>query len=285
MLLPQIEYARAATVAEAVDLLAKPNSRVLAGGQTLVNVMKLRIIAPDRVVDVTRIAELRGVERAGDELRIGAAVTYDELVESAEVREARPVVAETAGVIADQQVRNRGTIGGNVCLNLATSHFPPVLRAIGASFTISGPGGSRVVGADGFFRGPFATAIEPGELLTTISVPARRSGEGDAFRALSVGTEGMSIVAAAASVRVGRGIDAASVVLGCVADVPVRVDSVEERLVGREATGDTVREAVEGLSATIDPRSDVNASADFRARMAEVYASRAILAAIDEASG
>jgi carbon-monoxide dehydrogenase medium subunit len=283
MLLPQIEYARAATVADAVDLLARPNARVLAGGQTLVNVMKLRIISPDLVVDVTRIADLRGIERVDHELRIGAAVTYDELAESPEVEAARPVIAETAGVIADQQVRNRGTIGGNVCLNLATSHFPPVMRALGARFTIAGPAGTRVVDAGDFFHGPFTTTVGPGELLTTITVPARGPGEGDAFRALSVGTEGMSIVAAAASVRIGRDIEAASVALGCVADVPLRAASVEERLVGREATGDTVRAAVEGLRATLSPRSDVNASADFRGRMAEVYASRAILAAIERA--
>jgi aerobic carbon-monoxide dehydrogenase medium subunit len=281
MLLPQIEYARAATVADAVDLLAAPNARALAGGQTLVNVMKLRIISPDRVVDVTRIPELREIELGDGELRIGAAVTYDELVESPAVREARPVLADTAAVIADQQVRNRGTIGGNVCLNLSTSHFPPVMRAVGARFTIAGPDGMREVEADDFFRGPFTTAVAAGELLTAIVVPARADGEADAFRALSVGVEGMSIVAAAASVRVGPRIDAARVALGCVADVPVRASTVEERLVGREPTGETVRAAVDGLRAELSPPSDVNASADFRGRMAEVYTSRAILAAID----
>src|SRR5262245_7960857 len=189
MLLPALEYARASTVSDAVELLAAPNARVLAGGQTLVNVLKLRIVAPDRLVDVTRVDELRRIERDGAGLAVGAAVTYQELVESPDVWDAWPVLAETAAIIADQQVRNRGTIGGNVCLNLPTNHFPPVVSAVGARFTIVGPDGERTVDADGFFQTAFTTAVRPGELLTRIDVPARRPGEGDAFAALSVGKE------------------------------------------------------------------------------------------------
>ena len=285
MLLPALEYARASSVSDALELLAAPNARVLAGGQTLVNVLKLRIIAPDRLVDVTRVGELRRIERDDAGLAIGAAVTYQELVESADVWDARPVLAETAGVIADQQVRNRGTIGGNVCLNLPTSHFPPVLTAVGARFEIAGPDGERTVGAADFFETVFTTAVRPGELLTRVAVPARRPGEGDAFAALSVGKEGMSIVAAAASVRVVDGaIEQARVALGCVSSVPVRAAGVEERLAGAEAGPDAVAAAVAGLGETLQPQSDVNASADFRRRMAEVYARRALVAAIGKAA-
>jgi carbon-monoxide dehydrogenase medium subunit len=285
MLLPALEYARASTVSDAVELLAAPNARVLAGGQTLVNVLKLRIIAPDRLVDVTRIADLRRIERNDAGLEIGAAVTYQELVESPDVWDARAVIAETGGIIADQQVRNRGTIGGNVCLNLPTSHFPPVLSAVGARFTIAGPSGDRTVAAADFFETVFTTAVQPGELLTRITVPARRPGEADAFAALSVGKEGMSIVAAAASVRVvGGRIEEARIALGCVGSVPVRAERVEERLAGAEASSTAVADAVAGLGETLDPPSDVNASADFRRRMAEVYTRRALLAAIGKAA-
>ena len=284
MLLPALEYARASTVSDAVELLAAPNARVLAGGQTLLNVLKLRTIAPDRLVDVTRVEELRRIERHGNGLAIGAAVTYQELVESPDVWAERPVLAETAGIIADQQVRNRGTIGGNVCLNLPTSHFPPVLSAVGARFTIAGPAGERTVAAADFFDTVFTTAVRPGELLTRIAVPRRQAGEGDAFAALSVGKEGMSIVAAAASVRVTSGrIEEARVALGGVGPAPVRAACVEERLAGAEATTEAVAAAVAGLGETLRPQSDVNASADYRRRMAEVYATRALAAALRDA--
>ena len=153
MLLREVEYARAASVEEAVRLLASNDgARALAGGQTLVNVLKLRIVAPDRLVDITRVDELRRIERDDAGLAVGAAVTYQELVESPDVWAARPVLAETAGIIADQQVRNCGTIGGNVCLNLPTNHFPPVLSVVEARFTIAGPDGERTVAAADFFE-------------------------------------------------------------------------------------------------------------------------------------
>src|SRR5215212_5523662 len=150
MLLSKLEYARPATVDEALQLLAgHENARALAGGQTLVNVMKLRIAGPERVVDITRIPELRGVRRRGDgSIEIGAATTYAEITEAVDVWAARPLVAEVAAIIADVQVRNRGTIGGNVCLNLPTNHFPTVLTATGTEFAIAGPEGERVVAVD-----------------------------------------------------------------------------------------------------------------------------------------
>jgi carbon-monoxide dehydrogenase medium subunit len=284
MLLPALEYARASTVSDAVELLATPNARVLAGGQTLVNVLKLRIIAPDRLVDVTRVGELRQIVRDDAMLTVGAAVTYQELVESPDVWHARPVLAEAASIIADQQVRNRGTIGGNVCLNLPTNHFPPVMRALDARFSITGPQGERTVDAADFFETVFTTAVREGELLTRISVPARGPGEGDAFAALSLGKEGMSIVAAAASVRLEEGrIARARLALGCVGTAPVRTGAVEERLVGAEAGPASVDAAVAGLGETLRPPDDVNASGDYRQRMAEVYARRALVAAIQKA--
>jgi aerobic carbon-monoxide dehydrogenase medium subunit len=276
MLLREVEYARPSTVADAVELLESPGARVLAGGQTLVNVLKLRTISPDRLVDVTGIGELRAIRRTDAGLELGAAVTYQDLVESPDVAELRPALARVASIIADQQVRNRGTIGGNVCLNLATSHFPPLLCVVGARFAIAGRDGERTVEADDFFHTVFTTAVGPGELLTRITVPVRARGLGDAFAALTVGKEGMSIMAAAASVRVGERIEEARVALGCVAPAPVRPAALEQRLVGLSPADDAIRTAVAGLGETLQPQSDVNASADFRRRMAEVYAARAL---------
>jgi aerobic carbon-monoxide dehydrogenase medium subunit len=285
MLLREVEYARPASVAEAVELLSShENARVLAGGQTLVNVMKLRMLGPERVVDITRIPELRGISVDGKGgLVIGAATTYAEIAEAVDVWAARPLVAEVASIIADVQVRNRGTIGGNVCLNLPTNHFPPVLVALGAELTIEGADGERTVPAGEFFEAPFTTAVRPGEVLTSVRVPARLPGGGDAFVAMSAGKESQSIVHVVASVRLDGTIAAARVVVGCAGPRPVRATAVEERLAGATPDEDAVRAAVHGLGATLAPVSDVNATADFKRHVAEVLVERAVLQAAERA--
>jgi len=281
MLLREVEYARPATVEEAVALLSQhEGARALAGGQTLVNVMKARAASPDVLVDLGRLAELRTIGFSSDGmLEIGAMVTTSQLMASSEVDVARPILAEVGGTIADVQVRNRGTIGGNVCVNDPTNHFPPLLVALGATFTIRGTGGERTTGADEFFLGVYLTAVGEGELLTKISVPPRKPGQGDGFAGLAIGAHGTYIVNAAATVSA----DGARVALGCVGAVPVRASSMEETLAGAELTEQAVRAAAEGLGATLDPPSDVHASADFRRHLAEVSAARAVLQAAERA--
>src|SRR5213595_4222226 len=179
MLLREVEYAKPGSVAEALELLAADDgARALAGGQTLVNVMKARAASPDMLVDLNGLEELRGIELAGDgTLTIGAMTTYTELMASAEAK-ARPILGEVCAMIADVQVRNRGTIGGNVCSNDPTNHLPPLLVAIGATMTILAADGERIVPAADFFLGVYMTAAGPGELLTKISVPP---GKHDGF--------------------------------------------------------------------------------------------------------
>jgi aerobic carbon-monoxide dehydrogenase medium subunit len=283
MLLREVEYARPATVEDAIALLSHhEGARALAGGQTLVNVMKARAASPDVLVDLARLSELRTIGFSADGmLEIGAMVTTAQLVASSEVDVARPVLAEVGATIADVQVRNRGTLGGNVCVNDPTNHFPPLLTALGASFTIRATGGERTVGADGFFLGVYLTAVGEGELLTKISVPARKPGEGDGFAGLAIGAHGTYIVSAAATVSNGS----VRVAIGCVDAVPVRATQLEERLAGVELSDEAVRAAVEGLGATLDPPSDVHASADFRRHLAEVSAVRAVLQASERAKG
>ena len=287
MLLRDVEYARPASVEEALELLAEhDNARVLAGGQTLVNVMKLRMIGPDRVVDITRIPELRGVRVAADgALEIGATTTYAEIVEAVDVWAARPIVAEVASIIADVQVRNRGTIGGNVCLNLPTNHFPPVLVAIGAELVIAGGDGERTVAADDFFAAPFTTAVRAGEVLARVRVAPRGAHEGDAFVAMSAGRESQSIVHVAASVRLdGGAIGEARIVVGCAGPRPVRALAVEDALGGAAPDEQAVAAAVRGLGATLAPVSDVNATADFKRHVAEVLVERCVLKAAERAA-
>jgi aerobic carbon-monoxide dehydrogenase medium subunit len=284
MLLREVEYARPATVEEAISLLSEHDgARALAGGQTLVNVMKQRAASPDVLVDLADLDELRTIAFSADEssLEIGAMVTCSRLVASDEVDVARPVLAEVAGTIADLQVRNRGTIGGNVCVNDPTNHLPPLLVALDASMTIRGADGERVVPAEEFFIGVYVTAVREGELLTKISVPTRAPGTGDAMAGVTLGEHGTYVVSAAASVD-ARGV---RIALGCVSSVPVRATAMETALSGAALTPEAVRDAAAGLGASLDPPSDVHASAAYRRHVAEVAAVRAVLQAAERARG
>lgn len=260
MLLREVEYARPASVQEALRLLSEHDgARALAGGQTLINVMKARAASPDVLVDLHDLEELRGIELGSDgTLELGAMTTYAEIIASAEAR-ARPILAEVCAQIADAQVRNRGTVGGNVCSNDPTNHLPPLLVAIGATMTILDAGGERSVPAADFFLGVYMTAAGPGELLTKISLPP---GKHDGFASVPIGRDGTCIVNVAASLN-----GEARLAIGCVDAVPVlvRLGSTEEK---------AVREAVRGAS--LDPPADVHASADYRRHLAEVLAVRAV---------
>jgi aerobic carbon-monoxide dehydrogenase medium subunit len=276
MLLREVGYARPATVEEAVSLLAAHDgARALAGGQTLLNVMKARAASPEVLVDLADLDDLRTIGFSSDGLlELGAMVTYAQLVASSEVEVARPILAEVAATIGDVQVRNRGTVGGNVCVADPTNHLPPLLAALDASFTIRGESGERTVGADEFFLGVYATAVGEGELLTKVSVPPS-SGAGDGFSGVTIGKHGTYVANAAASVS----DDGVRVALGCVAAVPVRASAMEERLAAGDLSEGAVKKAVEGLGATLDPPSDVHGSADYRRHLAEVSAARAVLQA------
>ncbi len=284
MLLREVEYARPATVEEAVALLSEHDgARALAGGQTLVNVMKARAASPDVLVDLADLDELRGISFSADQssLELGAMVTNSQVISSAEVEVARPILAEVAATIADVQIRNRGTIGGNVCVNDPTNHYPPLLAALGATFTIRSTSGERTVSADEFFLGVYMTAVAEGELLTRISVPTRKPATGDGMAGVTLGAHGTYVVSAAATV----GADGVRIALGCVSSVPERATVMEERLAGGDYSEAAVRAAAEGLGATLDPPSDVHASADYRRHLAEVAAVRAVLQAAARAKG
>src|SRR5438132_9921797 len=198
MLLPDVEYARPSSVQEALRLLAEHDgARPLAGGQTIINVMKARAAAPDVLVDLQDLADLKAIALGADgTVTLGAMVTYSEVIGSAEAR-ARPILGEVCAQIADVQVRNRGTVGGNVCSNDPTNHLPPVLVAVGATMAIAGASGVRLVPAEEFFVGVYLTAVGPGELLTGISVPRRPGGDG--FASVTIGRDGTCIANAAAS--------------------------------------------------------------------------------------
>jgi carbon-monoxide dehydrogenase medium subunit len=257
VLLREVEYAKPGSVADALAILKEHDgARALAGGQTLINVMKARAASPDILVDLNGLDDLKGIDLAGDgTLTIGAMATYTDILESAEAR-ARPILGEVCATIADVQVRNRGTIGGNLCSNDPTNHLPPLMSAVGAQMTIVSESGERTVPAEDFFLGVYLTAVGPGELLTKISIPA---GKQDGFAAVTLGTDGTCIANAAASIDGG-----VRVALGCVDAVPVVVTASDP---------DGVEAAVR--DADLMPPSDVHASSEYRAHLAGVLAARA----------
>jgi aerobic carbon-monoxide dehydrogenase medium subunit len=262
VLLREVEYAKPSSVAEALTKLAENDgARALAGGQTLINVMKARAASPDALVDLNGLEELKGIELGADgTLSIGPMTTYAELIESAEAR-ARPILGQVCAQIADVQVRNRGTIGGNLCSNDPTNHLPPLIAAIGAELTITGPRGERTVPAADFFLGVYMTAVGQDELLTRITIPA---GKHDGFAAVTLGVDGTCIANAAATLD-----GTLRIALGCVDAVPVLIEA---------ESADAVRAAVR--EARLDPPSDVHASSEYRAHLAEVLAERAARQAV-----
>ena len=281
MLLAATEYVRPASVEEALDELgANDGARVLAGGQTLINVLKHRAASVALLVDVSRLAELRFIDvRADGSATIGAATTYAELERSAELRDAQPVIGAVAAGTVDRQVRARGTIGGNACFADAASNYPPLLVALNASMEIAGPDGRRSVPAAEFFLGLYRTAVEPGELLTAITLPPL-NGAGVGYRSLQIAADSWALARAVAWVRGSAAIEEARVVLGCVAGTPVRASATEALLVGGPASAEAVTAAAAVAGEGLEPPSDVHASAGYRREMAAVMAKRALLDAI-----
>ena len=290
MLLEQVEYVRPVNIDEALAVLAEVDGAApLAGGQSLVNVLKNRVASVDLLVDISRLPELReiaGTEDGG--LEIGACVTYDELDRAPAIRAGHRVLAEVAAHIEDQQIRNKGTIGGNCCLSDPTNNLPPILVALDAVMNLRSRSGKRSIAALEFFKGYFATALEPGELLVSVRVPAMPGGSGAGYASLLVAADAKAMVRAAAWVQLSTGgsrIAAARVVLARVANVPVRDAAVEAQLAGAEATEAVVRDACAHAAEGLRPLADIHGSSEYRREMAKVMAQRAVIQAIAEARG
>jgi len=286
MLLEHVEYVRPDSVSEALRLLAaNEGAAPLAGGQSLVNVLKNRVASVDVLVDISSLPELRSITRSADgSLQIGACVTYDELDNSPDVRAGHELLAEVAGHIEDQQIRNRGTIGGNCCLSDPTNNLPPLLVALGATMHLQAAGGSRAVPAEHFFKGYFLTALEPGELLVSISVPAVPPHTGTGYVSLPVAADAKAIVRASAVVRVEQHIEEARVVLARVSTTPMRHAAMERALQGAPPTEAAIREAAECVGDDLDPVADSHGTSQYRRAMARVVARRAVLQAVQGAT-
>jgi carbon-monoxide dehydrogenase medium subunit len=279
----EFAYHRPTTLDEAIGLLSNGGeTRPLAGGHSLLPMMKLRLATPDALVDLGRIPGLDGIERDGDSVRIGALATHASVASSDVVREACPVLAETAAVIGDRQVRNRGTIGGSVAHADPGADYPTVLTALGATIVAHGAGGEREIAADDFFRGIFETALDAGELVTAVVVPAIR---GAAYAKHAHPASGYAVVGAAAVLSVeGGACTSVRVAIGGAMPGPVRAGGVEQALTGSAPSTDGIASAAERVAESLpSPTGDTYASGEYRLQLAKVLARRALAVAAERA--
>lgn len=275
------EYVRARDVPDALRLLAEhgEDAKLLAGGHSLIPMMKLRLAAPAVIIDIGAIPGLAGIAHDGRRIDIGALTTHAALAASRELARHAPVLWQAANELGDPQVRNRGTVGGACAHGDPSADYPAVMLALDATFTLTGDDGPRDVGADAFFTGMFETALAPREVLTSIAFAgAPNSGYAKFHHPAS----GYAVVGAAVNLTVLDGrIAAARVAFTGVGDAAFRAPGVEAALTG-VAVGDAagLDAACRDAAAGIDVRSDPFASAEYRAAMADVYARRAVAAAL-----
>lgn len=272
------DYTRPDSVDEAVRSLADggEDAKVLAGGQSLIPMLRLRLAAPTMVVDLGRVAELRGVRDDGDALVIGAMTTHAEVMTDPMVREHAPLVAQATATVADRQVRHRGTFGGSLAHGDPASDLPTAALALDATFELAGPGGRRTVPATEFFVDFLTTAMAPDEVLVSIRLP-KRPGWGYHYEKFNRVAQAWALVGVAAMVERSNGsISQAHVALTNMGPRPLRATAVEEALMGAPAAENAISAAAAHAAEGTEPVSDVSASADYRRHLATVLTRRAL---------
>jgi carbon-monoxide dehydrogenase medium subunit len=288
MYAPSFDYYRAGSLTEAQKLLQQhPGAKVLAGGHSLIPLLKLRLTAPPALIDIGRIPELKGITASDGAIRIGALTTHAELASSPALKSGCPMVSEAAAQIGDAQVRNCGTIGGNVAHADPASDLPTVLLALEARFTAIGPKGERTIAAGDFFQGMMATALGEHEILTAIEVPAKKSGVGMAYAKFVHPASRYAVVGAAAVVAMKDGAcTAARVAIGGLLPAASPARAVEAALVGARPSPDTIAKAADQVSKDLgaDVLGDIFASAEYRRAMAAVFVKRALTTAFARAA-
>jgi aerobic carbon-monoxide dehydrogenase medium subunit len=280
------DYVAPATVGEALTLLAESGDegKILAGGQSLIPVLKLRLAAPGKVIDLGKIDQLRGISEDGDSLVIGAMTSHHEVATSPLVARHAGLIAKAVKTIADPQIRHRGTFGGALVHADPAGDLPAPALALDAEFVIAGPGGTRTVAAADFFVDLFTTAVGEDEILTQVRIPKKTGWVSDYQKFVRVAQQ-WSIVGVAVSLRVENGVIAeARVGLTNMGSVPLRARGVEAALVGCPPTEDAIAEATASVAEGTTPPSDINGDADYRRHLATVLARRAVLAALPAAT-
>jgi aerobic carbon-monoxide dehydrogenase medium subunit len=277
-------YERPSTLAEALELVREPGAKVLAGGMSLIPMMKLRLAAPDVVVDLGGIPGTRHIDALNGHVRIGAMATHYELESSQTLRSACPLLAECASKIGDVQVRNVGTVGGSIAHADPAADYPAALLAGSAEFVLTSASGERVVAAEDFFLDTFTTALHPEELVTEIRIVREGPTTGSAYEKRVQSASGFAVVGVAARIR----LEAGSIASACVgvtglSGTPYRARNVEQMLEGKTGSPAEVQAAAAVVADGVDASSDIHASADYRAHLARVFAARAITRALARA--
>lgn len=279
MIAQSFEYTAPKTLDEALELLAE-GAKPLSGGMSLIPMMKLRLAAPDHLVDLGRLKDLNYIREEGgslhgSSLHIGATVTHQEVAASSLVRAKCPLLAQTAGGVGDPQVRNRGTIGGSVAHADPSADYPAALQALEAKFVLKGAKSERTVAAADFFLDTFMTALEPGEIVREVIVPVEEPGTGTHYEKVVQKASGFAVVGIA--VRMKKGAWARVGVTG-LSNHAYRAMAVEKALEG----GAEVQHAAAMVAEGVDANSDLHASAEYRTHLAVVHTARAILAAVSK---
>ncbi len=281
------EYHRPRSIDEAIGILATHGeaARVVAGGHSLIPMMKLRLARPDHLVDLQDLQELRGIREDGGVLAIGALVTQQQLIADTLLAAKCPIVAEASRQIADPQVRALGTLGGNVANGDPGNDMPAVMMALDARYRVRGPGGERDIAARAFYQGPFATALTGNEILTAIRIPSPPPGHGHAYEKQKRKVGDYATAAAAVVITIAQGkCTAAAIGLTNVAGTPLFAASAGQALVGTSVDGTAIVAAVREAMAIAQPAADGRGPADFRTHVLGVMVERAIRRARERAA-
>jgi carbon-monoxide dehydrogenase medium subunit len=279
MIPPSFDYARPSTVDEAVAALgaAGEDGKVLAGGQSLLPLLRLRLAYPSVLVDLGRVDGLRGIRRDGDQVVIGAMTTHHDLIHDPVIREHCPVLAQATATVADPAVRHRGTLGGSLSHADPAGDLPAVALALDAELVIVGPGSRRTVPASEFFSDYLETAIEPGEVLVEVRVPALGPGWGSHYEKFNRVAQAWAIVGVAALVRRdGDTIAEARIGLTNMGPTPLRATATEQALAGASAANGGIAAAAEHAADDTDPPGDLSGQPDYRRHLARVLSRRAV---------
>lgn len=282
------EYHRAASVADALALLEKygDSAKVIAGGHSLLPVMKLRFATPAHLIDIARVAALGGITESGGVVSVGALTTHRQLGAFAAGRKGLAAIADAAAVIGDVQIRNRGTVGGSLAHADPGADLPAVMLVLAAEVVATGKAGERVIPVDSFFTDTFSTALGSGELVTKVRLTVPASGTGTAYVKCPDAASGYAIVGVAAAVTASGGkITAARVAMTGLGPKAMRLSAVEKALTGQAANDATATAAAAHAATGLDLYDDARGSAAYKANLAAVYAGRAIGAALGRAVG
>jgi carbon-monoxide dehydrogenase medium subunit len=272
-------YHRPASVADAVKLLVDlgEDARPLAGGHSLVPMMKLRLATPAHLIDLHGIAALKGIRRDGQNLVIGAMTTQHDLLASDDVAKAMPILHEAALLIADPQVRYRGTIGGNVANGDPGNDLPALMMTLGASYRLEGPSGTRDVAAADFYQGAYFTALEPGEILTSISVPVPAAGHGYAYEKLKRKVGDYATAAAAVVLTMSGGkVATCSIGLTNVHETPLLAADAAKAVIGTSLDAATLKKAAAAAAAIMAPAADARGPVEYRKHVGGIMVMRAL---------